>query len=66
MTYNFKQVEKLLKKNGWVLVRTTGSHYQFRKEGVSSSTTVPRHGGKSLSLNVIKSIEKQTGLSFRR
>lgn len=66
MTLNFKKVEKMLKKDGWRVVRVAGSHYQFRKEGCCSTVTVPCHSGKSISLNVIKSIEKQSGLSLRR
>ena len=61
---DFRQVTKKLKKEGWEVVRVTGSHYQFKKVGVSATVTVPHHPGKTLSLNVIKSIEKQSGLSL--
>lgn len=66
MVNNFRQVSNKLKKEGWEVVRVAGSHYQFRKEGCCSTVTVPYHHGKTLSLNVIKSIEKQSGLSLRR
>ena len=66
MVNNFRQVSNILKKEGWEVVRVAGSHYQFRKEGCCSTVTVPYHPGKTLSLNVIKSIEKQSGLSLRR
>lgn len=41
-----KQVIKILKKNGWKLVRTKGSHHHFLKEGAIRPVTVPVHGNK--------------------
>lgn len=32
---DFRQVTKKLKKEGWEVVRVTGSHYQFKKVGLS-------------------------------
>lgn len=61
----FQELNKLLKKNGWVLVRVNGSHYQYRHPFHSGTATIPRHY-KDVSTNIIKSLEKQTGLSFRR
>lgn len=63
---NFNKVEKLLKKNGWIHVRTTGSHFQFKKVGVNFVATVPNHGNKDLSIGVLKNLEKGTGLSIRK
>ena len=63
MTY--KKVTKILTKNGWKLVRTKGSHAQFKKQGVAFVATVPNHNGKDLSIGVLKQLEKGTGLSLR-
>lgn len=58
---NFRRVKTILEKAGWKHVRTKGSHYQFRNpEG--KTITVPYHAGKDISLNVLKSIERNTGL----
>lgn len=61
----FRQVEKSLKADGWFLIRTTGSHYQYRKVGVPNPITVPNHNGHDLSIGVINDLEKKTGLSLR-
>ena len=60
-----RQVEKVLQKNGWKHVRTCGSHYQFICPITRKTVTVPYHAGKDISINTLKSIEKQTGLSLR-
>ena len=63
MTY--KETDRLLRKDGWVLVRTSkGSHYQYKKAGCAYLATVPNHGGKDISIGVIRSLEKGTGLSL--
>lgn len=60
----FREVKKVLEKNGWVLVRTTGSHFQY-KHSSGKMVTVPCHAGKDISIGTLKSISKYTGLSFR-
>jgi predicted RNA binding protein YcfA (HicA-like mRNA interferase family) len=60
-----REVERILKANGWRFTACSGSHRQYHKEGVASIATVPYHrGGGDLSRNVIKSLERQTGLSL--
>ncbi len=59
----FKDVKRALLSNGWKIVRTNGSHYQFKNpEGYV--VTVPNHGKKDISRGVLKNIEKGTGLSL--
>lgn len=60
-----RKAEKILKRNGYVLIRTgKTSHRQYGKPGFPT-VTIPFHGSKDLSMLVLKSLEKQTGLSFR-
>lgn len=67
MNNNFKAIEKKLISNGWKLVRISkGSHYQYRKVGVSTVATVQNHGKKDIPIGTLKNLEKQTGLSLRR
>ena len=66
MNTDFRTVVKKVTADGWVLVRITGSHYQFKKEGNPKTLVIPNHGGKSLSIGVLKQLEKITGLSLRR
>ena len=55
-----KDLLKLLKKNGWELVRINGSHHILQKDG--KTTVVPIHG-KDVPTGLLKTILKETGLS---
>ena len=59
-----QEVINILKKNGWVLVRITGSHHIFKHPTKSGHVTVP-HPRKDLTMKTLKSIERQSGLSLR-
>jgi predicted RNA binding protein YcfA (HicA-like mRNA interferase family) len=39
-----KEIIKRLESEGWVLVRQSGSHKQFKKAGVKELITVSDHG----------------------
>lgn len=62
----FREVEKILKANKWVLIRVSGSHYQYCKAGACNTVVVPNHSGHDLTIGVLKDLEKKTGLSLRR
>lgn len=62
----FREVEKILKNNGWKCIRTNGSHCQFKKDGSGPTIPVPCHSGKDISIGVLKNLQKGTGLSFIR
>ncbi|MBO5730387.1 MAG: type II toxin-antitoxin system HicA family toxin [Treponema sp.] len=57
-----KQVIKILKKNGWKLVRIKGSHHHFLKEGAPRPVTVPVHGNKDLG-TFADQILKEAGIN---
>ena len=59
-----QEVINILKKNGWVLVRITGSHHIFKHPTKPGHVTVP-HPRKDLTMKTLKSIERQSGLSVR-
>ncbi|AOY98898.1 addiction module toxin, HicA family [Cupriavidus sp. USMAHM13] len=50
-----------LKADGWQLVYTVGSHYQFRYPTTPGKVTVP-HPDKDLPIGTVRSIQKQAGL----
>lgn len=54
-----KDLLKLLKKNGWEIVRITGSHHILQKDG--KTTVVPIHG-KDVPTGLLNAILKETGL----
>jgi len=59
---NASEVIKLLKKNGWVHERTSGSHYIFAKEGVAENISVPVHGNRDIAKGTLHIILKTAGL----
>jgi predicted RNA binding protein YcfA (HicA-like mRNA interferase family) len=48
---------------GWILVRVKGDHHHFKHPTNPAIVTVP-HPKRDLSIGVIKSIERTTGLRF--
>lgn len=53
-----REAIRRLKRDGWVLVRQSGSHMQFVKDGVR--ITVPNHCG-DLTPGVERDIRKKAG-----
>ena len=58
-----KQIIKVLKRNGWVLVSITGSHYNFKHKDNPYIITVP-HPRKDLKIGTLNEIKKKSGLEF--
>ncbi len=54
-----KDLLKLLKKNGWDILRINGSHHVLQKNG--QTTVVPIHG-KDVPAGLLNAILKETGL----
>jgi len=54
------ELHRLVKKNGWGLIRTEGSHYTYEKDGVQY--TVPYHGAKETPKGTEKKTIKDMGL----
>jgi len=53
---------RLLEDDGWVLVRTRGSHRQYKHEEKQGLVTVPGHPGDDVAPGTLNSILKQAGL----
>jgi len=60
---NAKEIEKILKKNGFTLKSTAGSHRKYVK--YNKIVIVPFHGAKDININTLKSIERQSGLKLK-
>lgn len=60
MQFNSKEIIKRLEKEGWILVRTNGSHHQFKHPSKPGTVTVP-HPKDPLPIGTVKSIFKQAG-----
>lgn len=58
-----KKLEKLLRKNGWNLMRVQGSHHIYGKPGSVVRLSVPVHGGKPLKTGLLAHLLKMAGLT---
>jgi predicted RNA binding protein YcfA (HicA-like mRNA interferase family) len=58
-----REVIRILKANGWELLRVEGSHHRMGKGSVRVTVTV--HGTRDLGVGLLKAIEKQTGVRLK-
>ena len=54
---------KLIKEEGWQLVRIRGSHHHYKHLSRSGLVTVP-HPKKDIPIGTVKSILKQAGIKI--
>jgi predicted RNA binding protein YcfA (HicA-like mRNA interferase family) len=57
-----RDLVRLIEKDGWRHVRTTGSHRHFKHASKPSVVTIPGHPGDDLPAGTLKSILKAAGL----
>ena len=57
-----REVIKLIQDDGWLLVRTRGSHRQFKHPRKSGLVSVAGHPSVDVPRGTFNSILKQTGL----
>lgn len=60
-SYNSRELLKLLKDDGWEIIRAKGSHHQLRHPTKIGLVTIP-HPKKNFPRRTIESILKQAGL----
>jgi len=60
-----REVIKLLRDDGWELVRTEGDHHHFRHETKPGRVTVP-HPRKSIKVGLLRSIYRQAGWDWKK
>lgn len=54
------ELHQLILRNGWVLLRCSGSHYIYEKD--SKRYPVPYHGSKEVGRGIEKKIKKEMKL----
>jgi predicted RNA binding protein YcfA (HicA-like mRNA interferase family) len=57
----FREIERLIKNDGWEYLYTTGSHYYYIHPTKPGKVTIPYHN-KDLKMKTVNSILKQAGL----
>jgi predicted RNA binding protein YcfA (HicA-like mRNA interferase family) len=60
-----RTVEKELEKNGWTLVRQSGSHRQYRHHNNPSVITVSGKLSDEMTPGQLADIRRKTGLEIR-
>ena len=63
--YSSREVIRILEADGWAIVRTRGSHIQFKHPNKPGRVTV-KHPDKDIPRKTLDSIERQSGLKFRK
>ncbi len=57
----FKELEKLLKDDGWLYIGSRGSHFYYQHPAKPGKVTIPNHKG-DITKGTANSILKQAGL----
>ncbi len=57
----FREIEKIILKDGWRLTDVSGSHHQYKHPEKTGKVTIPNHSG-DIPKRVVHSILKQAGL----
>ena len=63
MVYTARNLERILLKDDWYLVRQVGSHRQYKHPFKPGKVTIPFHKPDELHPKTAKSILKQAGLA---
>jgi len=58
-----KEFARVLERNGWVLLRSQGSHHIYGKPRVPDRISVPIHANKSLKTGLLRHFLKVAKLS---
>ncbi|CCQ50178.1 type II toxin-antitoxin system HicA family toxin [Crocosphaera watsonii WH 8501] len=59
-----REVIKLIENDGWYLVRTRGSHRQFKHPSKSGLVTIPGKLSDDIAIGTLKNILKQAQLNL--
>lgn len=61
MRMTFREMEKIIKADGWYFYDAKGSHYQYKHPEKKGIVTIPHHKG-DIPKGTANSIFKQAGL----
>jgi predicted RNA binding protein YcfA (HicA-like mRNA interferase family) len=61
-----RDVIKLVERDGWFYVGTTGDHRQYKHNFKKGKVTIPEHPGKDIHPAIYSSILRQAQIDRRR
>ena len=61
----FREIDKMLKADGWYEIKKVGSHHQYKHPWKPGKVTVPQHGGRD-SKRYCSEINMQAGWTIIR
>lgn len=64
MPLSGKDLVRLMKADGWILVRINGSHHIMGKD--TDTLSIPVHGNKSLGKGLEKELLKKAGIKKKQ
>jgi predicted RNA binding protein YcfA (HicA-like mRNA interferase family) len=59
----FKELERLIKNDGWVLKNVSGPHYQYEHPTKKGRVTIQMHNG-DIKQGTLNNILKQAGIKY--
>jgi len=59
-----KEIIRMIEKDGWFLVRTKGSHRQYKHRWKSGLVTIAGNMNDDLAIGTLKSIYKQAQIDI--
>lgn len=58
----YSELLRMLKQDGWVEIRQSGSHVIMQHPQRNTQLTVPNHGSKEIGKGLLQKILKQAGI----
>jgi predicted RNA binding protein YcfA (HicA-like mRNA interferase family) len=54
---------RIIERRGWILLRVSGSHHVYGKDGSIVRLSVPIHGNKPLKIGLLRHLAKLADIS---
>ncbi len=61
-----KQIERILRNDGWILKSQKGSHQQFVHPTKKGKVTIAVHGKRAIKIKTLNSILIQAGINLKK
>jgi predicted RNA binding protein YcfA (HicA-like mRNA interferase family) len=66
MPAKIRDLIRMVERDGWLHVRTTGSHRHYRHPTKPGTVTIPGHPSDDAAIGTERSIVKQAGLERKK